>query len=43
MPFAFIGGGIRIDYLFIFVAVIMSIVSACQYYWVNKDFIFSEV
>lgn len=43
MPFAFIGGGIRIDYLFVFVATIMSIVSACQYYLVNKDFIFSEV
>lgn len=43
MPFAFIGGGIRIDYLFVFVAVIMSIVSACQYYLANKDFIFSEV
>jgi CDP-diacylglycerol--glycerol-3-phosphate 3-phosphatidyltransferase len=43
MPFAFIGNGIRIDYLFVFVATIMSIVSACQYYLVNKDFIFSEV
>ncbi len=43
MPFAFIGGGIRIDYLFVFVATIMSVVSACQYYLVNKDFIFSEV
>ena len=43
MPFAFIGGGIRIDYLFVFVATVMSIVSACQYYLVNKDFIFSEV
>lgn len=43
MPFAFIAGGIRIDYAFVFVATIMSIVSACQYYLVNKDFIFSEV
>lgn len=43
MPFAFIGNGIRIDNLFVFVATIMSIVSACQYYLVNKDFIFSEV
>jgi CDP-diacylglycerol--glycerol-3-phosphate 3-phosphatidyltransferase len=43
MPFAFIGEGIAVDSLFIFVAVIMSIYSACQYYWVNKDFIFSEV
>lgn len=43
MPFAFIGGGIRIDYLFVFLATVMSIVSACQYYLVNKDFIFSEV
>lgn len=43
MPFAFIGDGLRIDYLFIFVAVIMSIISACQYYMVNKDFIFSEM
>ena len=43
MPFAFIGEGIRIDYLFVFVATVMSIVSGCQYYLVNKDFIFSEV
>lgn len=43
IPFAFIGEGIRIDYLFVFVATIMSIVSACQYYLANKDFIFSEV
>ena len=43
MPFAFIGNGIRIDYLFVYVATIMSVVSACQYYLANKDFIFSEV
>jgi CDP-diacylglycerol--glycerol-3-phosphate 3-phosphatidyltransferase len=43
MPFAFIGEGIAVDSLFIFVAVIMSIYSACQYYWVNKDFLFSEM
>ncbi len=43
MPFAFIGEGIRIDYLFVFVATVMSIISGCQYYLVNKDFIFSEV
>lgn len=43
MPFAFIAQGLRIDYLFVYVATIMSIVSACQYYLVNKDFIFSEV
>ena len=33
----------QISPLFIFVAVIMSIYSACQYYWVNKDFLFSEM
>lgn len=43
VPFAFIGGGLRIDYLFVFVATVMSVVSACQYYLANKDFIFSEV
>ncbi len=43
MPFAFIGKGIRIDYLFVFVATVMSIISGCQYYLVNKDFIFSEI
>ena len=43
MPFAFIGTGIRIDYLFVYVATVMSIVSACQYYLANKDFIFGEV
>lgn len=43
MPFAFIASGLRVDYLFVYVATIMSIVSACQYYLVNKDFIFSEI
>ncbi len=43
MPFAFIGNGIRVDYFFVYVATIMSVVSACQYYIANKDFIFSEV
>ena len=43
IPFAFIGNGIRIDYLFVYVATIMSVVSACQYYLANKDFIFSEM
>ena len=43
MPFAFIAQGLRVDYFFIFVAVIMSIISGCQYYLVNKDFIFSEI
>lgn len=43
MPFAFISGGLRVDYAFVLVAVVMSIVSGCQYYLANKDFIFSEV
>lgn len=43
MPFAFIAEGLRIDYLFVYVATIMSIVSACQYYFANKDFIFTEM
>ena len=43
IPFAFIGEGIAIDSLFVFVAVIMSIYSACQYYWVNKDILFAEM
>lgn len=43
MPFAFIGSGIRIDYLFVYVATIMSIVSGIQYYLANKDFIFQEI
>lgn len=41
LPFAFFG--IRIDQLFVFAATILSIVSACQYYVANKDFIFSEI
>lgn len=41
LPFAFFG--IRIDQLFVFAATILSIVSACQYYIANKDFIFSEI
>lgn len=43
IPFAFIGNGIRIDYLFVYLATIMSVVSACQYYLANKDFIFTEM
>ena len=43
MPFAFINHGLRIDFLFVYIAVIMSIVSAIQYYLANKDFIFSEI
>ena len=41
LPFEFIG--LNIADLFIYVATIMSVVSACQYYLVNKDFIFSEM
>ena len=43
IPFAFIGKGIRIDYLFVYIATIMSVVSACQYYFASKDLIFSEM
>ena len=43
MPFAFIGEGLAVDSLFVFVAVIMSIYSGCQYYWVNKELLFSEM
>lgn len=42
MPFAFIGHGLRIDYLFVYIATIMSVISACQYYLAAKDLIFSE-
>lgn len=41
IPFAFFG--IRVDQLFVFAATILSIVSGCQYYLANKDFIFSEI
>lgn len=41
LPFAFFG--IRIDQLFVFAATILSIISGCQYYVANKDFIFSEI
>ncbi len=43
MPFAFIGEGFRVDYAFVFVATIMSIISGCQYYLANKDFIFTDM
>jgi len=43
MPFAFIGHGIRIDYLFVYVATIMSIVSGCLYFNSYKDVVFSEM
>lgn len=41
IPFVFFG--IRIDQLFVYAATILSIVSACQYYFANKDFIFNEM
>jgi CDP-diacylglycerol--glycerol-3-phosphate 3-phosphatidyltransferase len=37
MPFAFIGNGIPIDQIFIYIATIMSIVSGCQYFMAYKD------
>ena len=37
MPFAFIGNGIPIDQIFIYIATIMSIISGCQYFMVYKD------
>ena len=43
LPFAFIHESFAVDKAFIFVAVVMSVYSACQYYWVNKEFLFSEV
>ena len=42
MPFAFIGNGIRIDLLFVYVATIMSIISACDYYIKSKDLVLSD-
>lgn len=41
LPFALFG--VKIDQLFVFAATILSIISACQYYVANKDFIFSEI
>ena len=43
LPFALIGRGLAVDDLFLFIATLMSVISACQYYWVNKDIIFSEM
>jgi CDP-diacylglycerol--glycerol-3-phosphate 3-phosphatidyltransferase len=43
MPFAFIGHGLRIDYLFVYVATIMSIVSGLLYFNSYKDVVFSEM
>lgn len=43
MPFAFIAGGLRVDYLFVYIATIMSIVSGCLYWNASKDLILSEV
>jgi CDP-diacylglycerol--glycerol-3-phosphate 3-phosphatidyltransferase len=37
MPFAFIGNGIPIDQIFIYIATIMSIISGCQYFMAYKD------
>ena len=41
IPFVFFG--IRVDQLFVYAATILSIVSACQYYLANKDFLFKEM
>lgn len=41
IPFVFFG--IRVDRLFVFAATILSVVSACQYYMANKEFIFKEI
>lgn len=41
LPFAFFG--IRIDQLFVFAATILSVVSGCQYYIANKEYIFNEI
>lgn len=41
IPFAFFG--IRVDQLFVFAATILSVISGCQYYMANKDFIFNEM
>lgn len=41
MPFSLFS--VRIDELFVFVAVVMSIISGCQYYLANKDYIFDEI
>lgn len=43
MPFAFIAGGLRVDYLFVYIATIMSIVSGCLYWNASKNLILSEV
>ena len=43
MPFCFINEGLRIDYLFVIVGVVMSIYSGIQYFLVNKNFIFEEM
>ena len=42
-PFSFIGRGLKIDLLFIYVATIMSIISACDYYLKSKDLLFKEI
>jgi len=43
IPFAFISTGLRIDLFFVYVATVMSIVSAVQYWIAYKDIIFAEV
>ncbi len=43
MPFAFIAGGLRVDYLFVYIATIMSVISGCLYWNASKDLILSEV
>lgn len=41
IPFAFFN--IRVDQLFVFAATILAVISGCQYYIANKDFIFKEI
>ena len=43
LPFCLIGNGIRVAEICVYIATIMSLISGCQYYLVNKDFLFKEM
>ncbi len=43
LPFELIGSGVRVAELLVFLATVLSLVSGCQYFIANKEFIFSKI
>ena len=43
LPFELIGSGIRVAELLVFLATVLSLISGCQYFIANKEFIFNKI